>query len=133
MALGRKIYTILKENDDNLSTEKRYEMRCLSIFQHIDSLGNYSDMSWFTTLEKNNLIKFVRDFLKPYTSVFFPSINPCLENIKTFAAPVMLTTLSFLLRYFNASSLSGNVKFNPLYLSLDNFSTVFLKSFIFCG
>ena len=61
VALGRKIYTILKENDDNLSTEKRYEMRCLSIFQHIDSLGNYSDMSWFTTLEKNNLIKFVRE------------------------------------------------------------------------
>ena len=60
-ALGKKIYTILKEDDDDLSTEKRYEMRCLSIFQHIDSLGNYTDMCWFTTLEKNNLIKFIRE------------------------------------------------------------------------
>jgi len=62
-ALGKKINIILNEHDDDLSNEKRHEMRCLSIFQHIDSLGNYTDMSWFTTLEKNNLIKFVRELV----------------------------------------------------------------------
>ena len=44
-----------------MSAEKTIEMRCLSVFQQIDSLGNYSDPQWFLSLDRNNLIKFVRE------------------------------------------------------------------------
>jgi hypothetical protein len=44
-----------------MSAEKTIEMRCLSIFQQIDSLGNYSDPQWFLSLNRNGLIKFVRE------------------------------------------------------------------------
>lgn len=45
----------------NVSTTKTVEMRTLSLFQNIDSLGNYSSPEWFLTLNRNQLIKFLRE------------------------------------------------------------------------
>jgi hypothetical protein len=36
-------------------------MRTLTFFQNIDSLGNYSSPEWFLTLNRNQLIKFLRE------------------------------------------------------------------------
>lgn len=50
------------ENDiSNLSNEKNIELRTLSLFQNIDALGNYSNSSWFLSLNRNNLVKFMRE------------------------------------------------------------------------
>lgn len=46
-----------------LSKEKKLEMKILSLFQEMDSLGNYTNMSWFTVLNKYELIKFIRELL----------------------------------------------------------------------
>ena len=64
-----KLSRILKKNinlnieDDciNISGEKAVELRTLSLFQYIDSLGNYSDPQWFLSLPRVQLIKFVRE------------------------------------------------------------------------
>ena len=58
-----KISINLKFGDDaqNVSNEKLIELRSLSLFQNIDSLGNYSNPQWFLSLNRNQLIKFVRD------------------------------------------------------------------------
>ena len=64
-----KIGKILKENiyleiqDDPMiiSNKKAVELRALSLFQNINSLGNYSNYEWFLSLSRNNLIKFVRE------------------------------------------------------------------------
>jgi hypothetical protein len=45
----------------NVSNAKTVEMRTLSLFQNIDALGNYSSPEWFLTLNRNQLVKFVRE------------------------------------------------------------------------
>jgi len=44
-----------------VSDEKLLELDCLSLFQKIDELGNYSDPKWFLTLNRHQLIKFIRE------------------------------------------------------------------------
>ena len=58
-----KIELNLQFEDDtqNVSNEKAIELRALSLFQTIDSLGNYSDPQWFLSLNRTQLIKFVRE------------------------------------------------------------------------
>jgi hypothetical protein len=58
-----KIHINLHYEDDtkNISDEKAIELRALSLFQNIDSLGNYSNSLWFLSLNRNQLIKFVRE------------------------------------------------------------------------
>jgi len=48
--------TVEKMNDS-----KKLEIKILSLFQHMDSLGNYTDMRWLTSLSKYQLIKFLRE------------------------------------------------------------------------
>jgi hypothetical protein len=45
----------------NVSNAKTVEMRALSLFQNIDALGNYSSPEWFLTLNRNQLVKFLRE------------------------------------------------------------------------
>lgn len=60
-----KININLKFEDDmkNVSSEKAIELRALSVFQNIDLLGNYSNVNWFISLNKNRLIKFMRELI----------------------------------------------------------------------
>ena len=51
----------LNDNIENISIKKRIELKCLELFQHIDELGNYTDIKWFMSLNRLHLIKFVRD------------------------------------------------------------------------
>ncbi len=46
---------------DNIDEKKELELRILSLFQSIDSLGNYSNISWFTNLTRENLLLFLRE------------------------------------------------------------------------
>jgi hypothetical protein len=45
----------------NVSNTKTVEMRALALFQNIDALGNYSSPEWFLTLNRTQLVKFVRE------------------------------------------------------------------------
>jgi hypothetical protein len=58
-----KIHINLHYEDENqsISNEKIVELRILALFQSIDALGNYSDPQWFNSLNRNQLIKFVRE------------------------------------------------------------------------
>jgi hypothetical protein len=61
-----KININLHFDDDslNVSNEKALELRTLSLFQNIDSLGNYSNPQWFLSLNKNQIIKLVRELME---------------------------------------------------------------------
>ena len=65
--IGRilKIKINLNFDDDtkNVSEEKVIELRAISLFQNIDSLGNYSNANWFLSLNRNQLIKFIRELI----------------------------------------------------------------------
>ena len=46
-----------------VSLNKQLEMKILTLFQRIDSLGNYTNIKWFMELDKYGLIQFVRELL----------------------------------------------------------------------
>jgi hypothetical protein len=52
-----------EDNIKNVSNEKAVEMRALTLFQNIDALGNYSNSNWFLSLNRNQLIKFIRELI----------------------------------------------------------------------
>jgi hypothetical protein len=58
-----KIHVNLHYEDDteSIPIEKMVELRALSLFQNIDALGNYSNSQWFLSLNRNQLIKFLRE------------------------------------------------------------------------
>ena len=45
----------------NLSIAKQLEMKILTLFQRMDSLGNYTNINWFNHLDKYGLILFIRE------------------------------------------------------------------------
>jgi hypothetical protein len=53
------INLIYEDDTKNVSFEKAIELRTVSLFQNIDSLGNYSNINWFSSLNRNNLIHFI--------------------------------------------------------------------------
>ncbi len=59
-----KIDITLKYDDlAILSDNKRLEMTVLTLFQRMDSLGNYTNVKWFMNLDKYGLIKFIRELM----------------------------------------------------------------------
>ena len=44
-----------------LSLNRQIEMKVLTLFQRIDSLGNYTNIKWFMELDKYGLIQFIRE------------------------------------------------------------------------
>jgi len=58
-----KIRIDIDIKNDTVSNEKSVELRTLDLFQNIDALGNYSDPSWFLSLPRVQMIKFVRELI----------------------------------------------------------------------
>lgn len=58
-----KIHVNLHYEDDTqgISNEKMLDLRALTLFQNIDALGNYSNCQWFLSLNRLQLIKFLRE------------------------------------------------------------------------
>jgi hypothetical protein len=59
--LNRKLTSDDEEPPVELSNKLIVELRSLELFQNINLLGNYSDMKWFLTLNKQKLIRFMRE------------------------------------------------------------------------
>ena len=57
------ICTEIKDINEEVSIKKSVELRALTLFQNIDALGNYSNAQWFLTLEKQHMIKMLRELL----------------------------------------------------------------------
>lgn len=58
-----KIMLDVEDDIQNITTEKFVELRAISLFQSINALGNYSDAQWFLSLNRNKLIKLVRELI----------------------------------------------------------------------
>jgi hypothetical protein len=52
-----------EDNIKNVSNQKAVELKALTLFQNIDALGNYSNSNWFLSLNRNQLIKFIRELM----------------------------------------------------------------------
>jgi len=53
----------LDNNIDSFDLKKKLQFKSLELFQYIDSLGNYTDVKWFSTLNHHRLIEFIRSLL----------------------------------------------------------------------
>lgn len=58
-----KISTEIVDITKEVTNKKSLELRCLSLFQNIDALGNYSNPEWFLTLNRTQMIKFLRELV----------------------------------------------------------------------
>jgi hypothetical protein len=61
--IGIHIELDSEDVSNQITNEKMVELRTLSLFQNIDSLGNYSDPKWFLSLSRHQLIKLIRELL----------------------------------------------------------------------
>ena len=50
-----------------VSCKKSLELRILALFQNIDALGNYSDSKWFLNLNRNQLVRLMRELIDIWT------------------------------------------------------------------
>lgn len=57
---GEKIVTKIEEPEE-VCPIKQLELRTLALFQDMDDLGNYTDTSWFWSLDKVKIIKLIRE------------------------------------------------------------------------
>ena len=92
--LGITINLKVNSNDEfNLSLKKQNENTSLELFQIINEFGHHSHYSWFLSLDKPSLVRFVRELidiweyraeLTLYTKckICFPSGNPFHYNIR---------------------------------------------------
>jgi hypothetical protein len=62
--LNIKINFEIEDDTINMSDEKIIELRVISLFQNIDSLGNYSNPEWFLSLTKNQIIRLFKSKIK---------------------------------------------------------------------
>lgn len=51
------------EEPEKLTPEKLIELRALTLFQNIDELGNYTHSTWFISLNRVSLIRYIRELL----------------------------------------------------------------------
>lgn len=56
-----KVNLEIEDDTSNISNEKTIELRTLSLFQNIDSLGNYSNPEWFLSLNRLQMVKLLRE------------------------------------------------------------------------
>jgi hypothetical protein len=58
-----KIYcdTKLQDISNDFTNKKKIEMRTLELFQKIDDLGNYTNMKWFLDLNRQQIVRFIRE------------------------------------------------------------------------
>jgi hypothetical protein len=61
--LNVSISIVLDDVTKNMSIKKTIELRTLGIFQNIDALGNYSNPQWLISLNKIQLIRFIRELI----------------------------------------------------------------------
>ena len=57
------ICTEISDVTKEVSDKKSIEIRAVTLFQNIDALGNYSNYQWFLSLNRVQLIKFLRELI----------------------------------------------------------------------
>lgn len=62
--LKMNVMLSLEDDTKNVSDEKAFELKTITLFQNINALGNYSNANWFLSLDRYKLIKFLRELVE---------------------------------------------------------------------
>lgn len=87
----------------NIDCVKNLEMKILNLFQNMDSLGNYTNMSWFNNLNKNELIQFYHELLDIWN--YRANLS---QNVKREICPPYGNPFKFFNNNNNSNSNSNN-------------------------
>jgi hypothetical protein len=60
---NNRVNTIINKDMTHISIKKKIELKCLELFQHIDELGHYTDIQWYLSLNRFQLIKFIKELM----------------------------------------------------------------------
>ena len=109
-----RISKIIKINIDlcfedatkKVSNEKAIELKALTLFQTIDSLGNYSNANWFLSLNRNQLIKFIRELM----DIWNYRAQLSIETKRNICPPIGDPFRSLSIQYINTEQNLWNVK-----------------------
>ena len=79
-----------------MNAQKKHELRVLSLFQEIDSLGNYSNPAWFTSLSRAEIVKYLRELLDIWTYRAQLSIETKYQICPPNGDPLRNTNINFI-------------------------------------
>jgi hypothetical protein len=82
-----QLYQVEEEVFDHY---KSLEMKALSVFQDINSLGNYSDYQWLWCLTRKRLIQFMRELLDIW--VYRANLTNAMRNL---ICPTVIHSLAY--------------------------------------
>ena len=95
-----KISLEISDISKEVSDRKAIEFRALTAFQHINSLGNYSNPEWFMSLNRNQLFNFISELIDiwHYRAHLTPQVqqNICPPYGDPFRTPFSLRRLSMM-------------------------------------
>ena len=75
---GEKVNILFEDSYKGLSNEKKVALLGIAIFQKIDNLGNHSNSQWLLSLNRLNLIKFIRELMDIW--VFRANLSPMVKK-----------------------------------------------------
>lgn len=58
---NKKLNFQMDDDTKHLTAKQQFELHALTIFQHINELDNYSDVTWFLKLSKEKTIQYIRE------------------------------------------------------------------------
>jgi hypothetical protein len=93
-----KIQTETKIKEEIISPLKTLELNVISTFHKIDELGNYTDYKWFYDLEKQQLIRYIKELhdIWNYRLQLSPNVK---YNISPNGDPFRSINLYYILNY----------------------------------
>lgn len=120
------INTNTNTNANALNTNRQLQTYIIGLFQHINSLGNYSSAEWLSNLNRTRLIRLYNELLDIWNyrlhisdetkrNIYPPNGNPfgitCVENLR-FAAPMfkILKEVALLIERLTSSGVDNNAK-----------------------
>jgi hypothetical protein len=96
----------IQDISSQISLEKSIELRTLELFQNIDYLGNYSNKEWFSSLNRHQLIKFMRELCDIWNFRAQLSIDVKRSICPPYGDPFR----NFAINYFNVENDINNLR-----------------------
>lgn len=133
--LKNPINIILNDNIESFSQKKKIELKCLELFQYMDELGHYTNINWFTNLNKISLIQFIRELydiweyrlqltITTKQEICYPDGNPFrdinLYNLQNYNFILLQKTILYIIEQF-------------IKKGINNESCYLGASYILCG
>ena len=123
------------DKPDEVSPLKKLDFRILSVFQEIDNLGNYTDIEWFTSLQRVNLIRFIRELADIWNYRAQLPITTRREICPPVGNPFHGLNLNTLpnMTFFSLKTETVNIIEHMVYRGINNASRALGANFVLCA